>query len=98
METILEQIKSTCIHYNGYQKGECKYGVNYRNLVKGAYFGWAARLPCVPDSSLRKQPVSECQAFRFPTEEEAQAEMEKYEDLILSSASYSRVVYDVEEG
>ena len=59
MKTILEQIKSTCIHYNGYQKGECKYGVNYRDLVKGLDFGWAARLPCVPDLKfIGKDPVN----------------------------------------
>ena len=82
MKTIFEQIKDRCVHYNGFQKGHCRYGVNYRNLASGPDLGWAARLPCVVNSPLTKQPVPECQAFRLPNDHEARIESEKFEALV----------------
>lgn len=63
-----------CRHYNGYQKGTCKLGVEYRPLVGGPNIGWAARLPCIPESSLRKEPMAKCDKYEEPTPAEIMAE------------------------
>lgn len=42
--------KTQCKHFNGMQMTKCKAGVNYRELAKGPYLGWATRLPCIATS------------------------------------------------
>jgi hypothetical protein len=59
-----------CRHFTGYQNGTCKAQVNYREMVGGPDAGWAARLPCIPDSSLRKEPVAKCEKYATWTAEE----------------------------
>lgn len=62
-----------CKFFTGYQNGTCKAGVNYRKLVGGPNLGWAARLPCLPNSPFRKEQCV-CDKFSPMTLEEAQAE------------------------
>lgn len=64
-----------CRHFTGALHNEkCKAGVHYRSMVGGPDFGWMARLPCLPDSPLRKDMVT-CAAFDpfSPAEEMADA-------------------------
>lgn len=58
-----------CVHFTGIQNDCCKVGLNYRAVVGGDNAGWAARLPCVPDSPLRKDAAT-CDKFCAPTPEE----------------------------
>lgn len=62
-----------CKHYNGYLEKTCKAGMDYRKLVGGPDLGWAARLPCIPDSPLRKGPIQSCSKYETYTPEEQRA-------------------------
>ena len=81
MKTIREQVASKCVHFTGYQNGQCKASVNYRALVGGPDLGWAVRLPCVVDSPLSKHPIAQCKSFRLPSEEEIQRELYEIEEM-----------------
>lgn len=52
----------------------CSAGVNYRELVGGEDFGWMARLPCLPDSPLTKEPVAKCEKYERKSPAEIIAE------------------------
>lgn len=75
-----------CRHFNGYQNGTCKNGINYRKLVGGPDVGWAARLPCVPNSPLRRPPLSICSGFVAITEEENKKFLEEVNRLLDDAA------------
>lgn len=66
--------ETRCRHFTGYQTGTCKAGKVYRDVVGGEEFGWAARLPCLPESGLRKEPVASCDRYEPKTAEEIVAE------------------------
>jgi len=59
-----------CRHFTGYQNGVCKAGVCYREIVGGPDLGWAARLPCLPNSALRKESDVTCEKFSALSEAE----------------------------
>lgn len=69
-----------CRHFTGYQNGKCKVDVNYRTLVGGPDVGWAARLPCLPSSSLRKPPLAECTHFTPVTKDEERAQKKEAQE------------------
>lgn len=62
-----------CRHFNGIQNTECRAGINYRQMVGGDDFGWAARLPCFIDEN---SAVS-CALISLRTEAEARKEVEE---------------------
>lgn len=66
--------QGTCKHFTGYQNGKCMAGIEYRALVGGDDFGWAARLPCVTNSPLNKPGGPPCEKFEEPTAEELAAD------------------------
>lgn len=71
-------ITGCCHHFNGLPLGfdlkdkVCAAGVEYRQLVGGPDFGWAARIPCFGEQN--KEQVS-CEHYQPVTEEEIQAEI-----------------------
>lgn len=66
-------MKTQCRHFNGTINETCRAHVNYRSIVGGPDFGWAARLPCIPDSPLRKEPMAKCEAMDMLTPNELMA-------------------------
>jgi hypothetical protein len=66
--------ETRCRHFTGYQAGTCKAGRVYRDVVGGPEFGWAARLPCLPESGLRKEPMASCSSYDQKTAEEIAAD------------------------
>ena len=70
--TLLEQISNRCVHFNGIMNDACKAGVIYQQLMGGGP-GWAAHMPCFKDE---QSPV-QCSQAKFPTPEEAAAEVEE---------------------
>ena len=88
MSNNISPIVSRCRYFNGTINKVCKKKVNYRNLVGGIDFGWAARLPCIKDSPLRKKPLAKCESHSPLTEEEVIAkekEINEYFDAMLSA-------------
>lgn len=69
-----------CRRFTGIMNDTCKAGVNYRELVGPPETGWAARLPCLPNSSLRKPPLVECGKFDPMTAEEERAEKKEFKE------------------
>ena len=83
-KTIRQQIEDHCAHHTGFRDatGKCKAGVGYRELVGGPDYGWAARLPCLPNSPLNKPPIAKCGKFRYPTTEEVDAREAEFKKMI----------------
>lgn len=66
--------REQCRHFNGTMNTKCKAGIHYQDDLVGDGFGWAARLPCIPDSPLRKEPITPCAKYSAKTKEEIDAE------------------------
>jgi len=66
-----------CVHFPGIQHAECRAGVNMRQLVGGPDFGWAARLPCLQMDAAKCEVT--CPSRKFPTREEAEAELAEHD-------------------
>jgi hypothetical protein len=63
-------MRTSCRHYSSPVHNECcKVGVNYRKLGDDSRAGYLARLPCVVDSPLTKEPVT-CDKVSLLTEDE----------------------------
>ena len=72
-ETVVNQIKNGCIHFNGFGFGEenarkCKAGIVIRALVGDDDFGWHKRAPCI----LTNDSTVICTCQKFPTPDEAE--------------------------
>lgn len=69
MTRKLEQYRDKCRHFNGIGLGSsgkrCRADVDYRVLVGGPDFGWAARIPC-----LDKPSSVECPSRILMTQDE----------------------------
>lgn len=63
-----------CRHYTGALRPPCKAGIDYRAMVGGEDIGWMARMPCQPDSPLRKEPMASCDKYDEKPAEEIAAE------------------------
>lgn len=101
-KSLAEQHAGRCVHFNGIQNKTCKLGIDYRTLVGGDDFGWAARLPCLKDNGSEVA----CDHCRFPTQEEAaayEAEIEAYmerkrEDMEIIGAAHTNPAHHGEAG
>jgi len=83
MKSLKEQIENRCPHYTApFHNNRCAKGVKYRELVGGPRQGWLARLPCVFESPLKKQPVAKCEHIRKPTEREVDEELKEIDRMI----------------
>lgn len=73
-----KRMKATrCRHFTGCQNDKCKAGKVYREVVGGPELGWAARLPCLPESEIRKEPMATCSSYEpKSTEDLAREERE----------------------
>lgn len=71
---------SRCRFYTGYRDETCKKGVNYRAHTGGPDLGWAARLPCIPDSPLNKEPMANCEHYQPYTPEEIEQQERDIEE------------------
>ena len=69
--------KTKCRYFNGpVHNKKCKAEIDYRQLVGGPDLGWMARLPCISNSPLRKQPLAKCNNF-YPYSEDEILQQEK---------------------
>lgn len=80
--SLHNQIADKCIHFNGIQNKACKAGVVYDDLDKENRVEYRAGLPCFhSDSSIAQRlggkPQCHCPHVQFPTEEEAQKEVDE---------------------
>lgn len=67
--------ETECKHFSGpIHNKACKAGVLYREMVGGEEFGWMARMPCMPDSPLRKEPMAICDKYEIKAPAEIMAE------------------------
>lgn len=64
-----------CVHFRGIQHDTCKADVHLRQLVGGADFGWARRIPCFKSDA--KDCSVTCAKREFMTREQAEAEVKK---------------------
>ena len=90
---MTNKLETKCRYFNGTAHNkECKAGINYRNLVGGPDFGWAARLCCVPDGPLRKEPIVKCDKYNAFTDEEIlQQEKEISEKISFIEKSFKEI-------
>lgn len=78
---LIQQELSKCRHFNGTQNTHCKAGINYRELAGMPKLGWGTRLPCLTDPFMSPTRVP-CTLLSFPTEAEAEANIQQLEDHI----------------
>jgi len=64
---ILHEMNS-CTHFTGIQNKLCKAGINIRELVGGADFGWAVRIPCLVKDGCEVV----CKSRKLPSREQAE--------------------------
>lgn len=85
---------TTCKNYNGcYHNKSCTAGVFYREMVGGPDFGWMARMPCTPDSPLKKEPMAKCEKYETKTPAELIAEeleQKAFSDAVVMAISAIR--------
>ena len=82
-KTLRQQIADWCVHYRSPIHNECcSCGVNYRKMDNGPAFGVLARIPCVRNSPLTRQPVAECKLLQWPTEQEIDADVALWLQII----------------
>jgi len=80
--TKAEGRRIRCRHFTGAQNKTCRAGLNYRELVSGDEIGWMARIPCLPESPLRKEPRAKCDKYADYTDAELEAEQRESNDRI----------------
>jgi hypothetical protein len=74
-------MRDKCKHFSGpVHNKACKAGIDYRALVGGPDLGWMARLPCIPDSPLKKSPVAKCESYASLTPEEIATQEKEIKD------------------
>lgn len=76
-EDKVESEMNRCAHFTGIQHPECEAGINYHALM-GDGVGCFAHMPCFNDD----QSTVVCDKRRFPTREEAVAEVQRHDAAI----------------
>jgi hypothetical protein len=67
----LAKIRATgCKHFTGSINKTCKAGVEYRQLSPGP--GCLTRIPCLPESPYRSEPMATCGRFELYTAAEVE--------------------------
>lgn len=78
-----------CVHFTGVQHDCCKAGVNYHDLL-GRGPGCFAHMPCLGDDGATVQ----CPNAKFPTQEEAEAELKEQDEAIARTMGAVRAAHD----
>jgi len=82
MKNLHDQIADKCVNFKSpAHNKECLAGQNYRIISGEPRKGYLARLPCVRNCALTRQPVGKCKFLRFPNEDEIQGELEEIQKI-----------------